>query len=263
MHPTQLRHYKGNKKVEKKAAEIFNKFKGLFVVGVQRLNKDKAATSSEEKTSTDQTSSSSSECPSLLDVAEAPHSAESTTADDTEAEAPRSPHDEGTQMDATTSSDGAPTSTGGAAVDDVKVSTLLEDKQEDLTTSSAGLGEVKDRQSANAVDDTEVDAPSPPPHVDKHDYQEAITSDSAGEVGGLLSANNTTADGPKADTPCSLTPEDYQEEDITNSSAGVGDPTVTEVQAKQVVDAIADSHLTWQGMEAIMGRGDEVDQMVP
>ena len=230
--PHQLRHYKGNKKVEKKAAEIFTKFKGLFVSDARHQNKPgKAAGSAAQKTSTDSTHSTSSECPSMLDAAEDTHSASTST----------------------------PITADGTGMD-AKCCPPPDDNHEGTTTSSADR--VEDLHVVNGTaTDTKTDAlDSPPPE----NNQEGSTTSSVGETEGVHRENNSTAVDDT--TAATLLPPPLEDSpgNQDDSTSNLGGSTTAAVLQTKISDVSVDGHLSMQGVvEMVGGGGCEVDQMVP
>ena len=231
----QLEHYKGNKKVEKKAAEIFTKFKGLFVANVCGWNKGKAAGSGAQNTSTHVTHSDISKHPSLPDAVADLHSNSNSNLD---------------------------------AVDDTRADTDCcpppEDKQEGTSADSAGRGEEPGIANSSAATDTTLNTMDSP--ALENNQEGAATSCSAGTTEDLHGDNTPAVDNAASDTlhspPLEVSPDNKKES--TDSSSVQGANTVAVLQVKQIGDTSVDGHLTMQGlMEVVGGGSSEVDQIVP
>lgn len=239
----QLEHYKGNKKVEKKAAEIFTKFKGLFVANVCGWNKGKAAGSGAQNTSTHVAHSDISKHPSLPDAVGDLHSTCNSTH-------PSVIH-----------------STLGA-VDDTRADTDCcpppEGKREGTSADSAGRGEEPSIANNSAATDTTLNTTDSP--ALENNQEGTATSCSAGTTEDLHGDSTPAVDNAVSDThqspPLEVSPDNKKES--TDSSSVQGGNTVTALQVKQIGDTSVDGHLTMQGlMEVVGGSGSEVDQIVP
>ena len=231
--PNQLKHYKGNKKVEKKAAEVFTKFKGLFVADIRGQNKGSTAECSRaQKTSTDVTHSTSLKSPSVPDAGDelhgdsnsTPAAANGTTADtnccpppdDKQGGSSTNSEDTGKDLDTDNSSPAT-----DRLLDAMESAALKGDNQEDTSTSSGGKAEDLHRGVSPAMDD------------------DAATTDTAPGFG---------QDNPEG----------------TVTSSGGGGNTWPGLQVKQTSDVSVDGHLTVEGvMEVVAGSASEADQMVP
>ena len=233
--PNQLKHYKGNKKVEKKAAEVFTKFKGLFVADIRSQNKGTAVCSGAQKTSSDVTHSTSHTSPSVADAGDelhgdsnsTPAAVNSTTADTNCCPSPdnrqggvsTNSEDRGKDLDMDNSS-----TTTDRMLDTMESAALEDNNQEGTSTSSEGKAEDLHRGVSPAMDNAATtDTVHPPPLVFGQDNPEG-----------------------------------------TVTSSGGGDNTWPGLQVKQTSDVSVDGHLTVEGvMEVVAGSASEADQMVP
>lgn len=226
--------------MEKKAAEVFTKFKGLFVADIRGQNKGTAACSGAQKTSTDVTHSTIRTSPSVPDAGDELHG----------------------------DSNSAPAAANGTTAD-TNCCPSPDDKQGGSSTNSEDRGKDLDTNDSSAATDRLVDAMESAALEDNN--QEGTSTSSGGKAEDLAHKGISPAmDAAAAATTDTVHPtplgfgQDDLEGTVTSSGGGEGN-TRPELQMKHISsDVSLDGHLTVEEvMGVVAGSGSEADQIVP